>query len=64
MAAALKVGRKGWMGCWMAGDAAKEAGIGASLDGKLERGCEWVGAGVDGEKNLERELEPRGCFGC
>ena len=41
----------------------KEAGIGAALDGKLEQGCRLVGAGVDGEKNLERELEPRGDFG-
>ena len=41
------------------GDAAeKEAGIGASLDGKLEQGCRLVGAGVDGEKMLEGELEP------
>ena len=40
------------------GYAAKEGGIGASLDGKLERGCRLVGAGVDGEKNLEGELEP------
>ena len=44
------------------GDAAKEGGIGAVLDGELERGCEWVGAGVDGERKLERELEPRGRF--
>ena len=44
------------------GYAAKEGGIGASLDGKLERGCRLVGAGVDGEKILERELEPGECF--
>ena len=40
----------------------KEAGIGAALDGKLEQGCRLVGAGVDGEENLEGELEPRGSF--